>query len=549
MSAITPDASIADYPGPGMRNGTRPAVDPGRMSKAAWIRVGTIALLMGAIFWPNLSRLWHKTNPLSNQPDAGNWQHAIVVPLIGLYYLYANREELLRAPVRSRRLGRGNRDKDLRTAGFMFLLTAVLPTVAVFALGLHDSVFGPRLFLAIALLFANVLASLFIPSFVLGLAVLFQGLAIALLGIHPIHSDFIWDLGMVVTLFGVVLMLAGWDVMKVAWFPIVFLFCALPWPGQVYSWIAGPLQTLAARAAVATLRFTGVDIVRSGTKMLMMVPNKLTGTDELRVLNVAEACAGLRSLMTFITVAAAVAFLSARPLWQKLIITLSAVPIAIFCNVMRVTGQGLLDRYVSQDLAEGFAHQFVGVVMLIPAFLLILLVCWVLDHLFVDEVDEYERQRLRLAGGNIAERKVIQIQRPAVAPAGAGALATAPAVGVPAAPRPAMTPPPRPAGFPRPAGNAGPVARTIQPGAKAPPPQPPPQGPAQAAGPQAAKPAAPRAPGSPQVPASPRAPASPQAPRAAQAPGGATAPPKPAAPPRPAQQPPQNPQQPRREQP
>src|SRR6185369_11695867 len=107
-----------------------------------------------------------------------------------------------------------------------------------------------------------------------------------------------------------------------------------------------------------------------------------------RVLNVAEACAGLRSLMTFISVGATVAFLSNRPLWQKIIITLSAIPIAIFCNVMRVAGQGLLDHYVSRQLSESFAHQFVGLVMLIPAFFLILLVAWVLDHLFVEEVED-----------------------------------------------------------------------------------------------------------------------------------------------------------------
>src|SRR4029079_9005473 len=101
--------------------------------------------------------------------------------------------------------------------------------------------------------------------------------------------------------------------------------CRLPWPGLVYSWIAGPLQTLAARAAVATLRFTGVDIVRSGTKMLMMVPNRATGQEEMRILNVAEACAGLRSLMTFVTVAAAVAFVlgTVGPLGQKLVIGVS----------------------------------------------------------------------------------------------------------------------------------------------------------------------------------------------------------------------------------
>ena len=445
MSAITPDATLR------YGAGSQPAVGPGGLSKAAWIRIATITLLMGAIFWPNLARLWHKTNPLSNQPDAGNWQHAIAVPLIGLYYLYANREQLLAAPVRSRRLGTGRRNKDLKTLGWMFLLTWVLPCALLLMLGLHNSFFGAQLFIAITILFANVVASLFIPSAQLGFLILVEGLAIALFGIHPGHNDFVWDFGMVVTLFGVVLMLTGWDVMKVAWFPIVFLVCALPWPGLVYSWIAGPLQTLAARAAVMTLRFTGVEILRSGTKMLMMVPNAATGQDELRVLNVAEACAGLRSLMTFITVAAAVAFLSARPLWQKIVITLSAIPIAIFCNVMRVTGQGLLDRYWSQELAEGFAHQFVGLVMMIPAFLLILLVCWLLDHLFVDEVDEAERQRLRMSGARPGEKKVIQIQRPAVATVGAAV--------APAAPRPAVVPPPRPAGVSRPvAGGAKPQA-------------------------------------------------------------------------------------------
>jgi len=106
------------------------------------------------------------------------------------------------------------------------------------------------------------------------------------------------------------------------------------------------------------------------------------------VLNVAEACAGLKSLMTFISVGAAIGFLSSRATWQKILITLSAIPIAIFCNMMRVTGQGILDHYWSEKLSEGFAHQFVGLIMLIPAFFLILLVAWVLDNLFIEEADK-----------------------------------------------------------------------------------------------------------------------------------------------------------------
>src|SRR5690606_35056704 len=103
---------------------------------------------------------------------------------------------------------------------------------------------------------------------------------------------------------------------------------------------------------------------------------------------VAEACAGLRSLMTFITFGAAIAFLSVRPLWQKVIITLSAVPIAICCNTLRVAGQGLLDYHVSHEMSQNFAHSFVGLLMLIPAFFLLLLVGWILDHLFIEEVDD-----------------------------------------------------------------------------------------------------------------------------------------------------------------
>ncbi len=216
-----------------------------------------------------------------------------------------------------------------------------------------------------------------------GIGSMVFGIAAFMFGIYPGQNDYVKDLGMVITLFGVVLLLCGWAVMRIAWFPIAFLVCALPWPGLVYSMVASPLQQLAAKVAVKTLQLTGVTAYNSGTKIFI---GSLDG--DVRTLNVAEACAGLRSLMTFISVGAAVAFLSGRPLWQKILITVSAVPIAILCNVMRVAGQGLLDHYWSREISEGFAHQFVGMVMLVPAFFLILLVGWLLDQIFVEEVDD-----------------------------------------------------------------------------------------------------------------------------------------------------------------
>ena len=92
-------------------------------------------------------------------------------------------------------------------------------------------------------------------------------------------------------------------------------------------------------------------------------------------------------------------------MWQKLVIVVSAVPIAIFCNVMRVAGQGLLDHYVSTGWSEGFAHSFAGVVMLIPAMFLILLVAYILDNLFIEAVEDKRALRnklLRRSSGGFA---------------------------------------------------------------------------------------------------------------------------------------------------
>ena len=119
--------------------------------------------------------------------------------------------------------------------------------------------------------------------------IMFFGIAMFQYAIFPGQNDFLKDFGMVITLFGVVLAMAGWGVMRVAWFPIAFLVCGLPWPGLVYSKVAEPLQQLAANVAVWTLQLTGVEAAVGGTKISM-----IGGDGDWRTLNVAEACAGMR---------------------------------------------------------------------------------------------------------------------------------------------------------------------------------------------------------------------------------------------------------------
>ena len=429
------------------------------MGTETWVKVGVVAALFVGVFWMNLRRLWLKTAPFIGE---ANWGHSIFVPIVGLYYLFANRETLRAAGVREFVWGPVTRFSRLGVAiilagvggGMMGGAHFVAGTPHTIAAGLGEAVVGLGvLVLAVDWSLALMLAGLYVFAF----------------GYVRAHNDFITDAGMVITLGGVVLMLSGPAVMRTAWFPVAFLFCALPWPGLVYSWVAEPLQQMAAVVAVEVLKLTGVDAVTSGTKIVIASG---VANVQPRVLNVAEACAGMRSLMTFISVAAALAFLSVRPLWQRLIMVASAVPIAIGCNVARISGQGLLDHYASPKWSESFAHQMVGLVMLIPAFLLILLVGWVLDQLFIVEADDpaAEAERKAAAPPKVVVRAspavkaavvtraaaptvVVKPATPAAAPAVREPVAAKPAQStmpptirlVPA--KPAMTTPPRPRSF------------------------------------------------------------------------------------------------------
>ena len=341
------------------------------LSRQAWAQAGVIAVLFAAVFWPNLRRLWLKTNPFTGE---ANWGHSVFVPIVGLYFLFVNREALL-ADGGGRQFLFGRFARPSRLAAGAALVGVGLATVV--AAGFEH---GTVQALAAAGGKALAVLGTLVVMLDWSLAATLFGLGLFVYGIYPGQNDYLKDLGMVVTLFGIVLMLCGPGVMRTAWFPIAFLVCAIPWPGLVYSWVAEPLQHLAAEVAVGVLRLTGVESITSGTKIVIFG----NGITPQRTLNVAEACAGMRSLMTFISVAAALAFLSDRPLWQRLTMVASAVPIAIGCNVMRISGQGLLDHYVSPKWSESYAHQMVGLMMLIPAFLLILLVGWVLDQMFIE---------------------------------------------------------------------------------------------------------------------------------------------------------------------
>lgn len=282
-----------------------------------WIHLLLLAAAFVWLFWVNLQRLWQWTNPSSGDP---NWGHAIFIPLISLVYLLEHHDRVRQTPTRP------------SLTGILVLLAGIVLFIGGIVLNANFAYFG----------------------------IYFQ------------------DIGMLTALLGCVLAIFGWPMVRVAAFPIAYLFCALPWPPYVHDALTQPLQTLAATLSVHVLQLTGMNVEQAGNTIRI-----LSASGVERALNVAEACSGMRSLITFIAIGLAVAFLSERPLWQKIIISLAAVPIAITCNVFRIVGEGLLDQHVSRSLSDGFAHAAIGVVLLAPGLGLFLLFGWFLDRLTV----------------------------------------------------------------------------------------------------------------------------------------------------------------------
>ena len=141
---------------------------------------------------------------------------------------------------------------------------------------------------------------------------------------------------------------------------------------------------LAAKSATVVIQCLQIDATVKGSTI--EITTMRGGQWVVEKINVAEACSGLRMLMAFIALGAAMAYLADRAWWKRIVMLVLAVPIALVVNIGRVTVIGLL-TLVDRDMASGDFHVFVGMLMLIPAAGLFMLVGWVLDRVVIDEID------------------------------------------------------------------------------------------------------------------------------------------------------------------
>ncbi len=213
-----------------------------------------------------------------------------------------------------------------------------------------------------------------------GLAVMLLGLACYLFFILGFPNHMFQGASMLLTLAGVVLLVAGPHVFRVLAFPIAYLAFGVTISQQIMEKVTWPLKLFASQGAYVMLRVFGVEVERQGNVLEVFVPATL----EMRQLNVAEACSGMRMVVAFIALSVAVAFFSCRQWWQRIGVVLLAVPVALFMNIVRVAILGGL-TLVNPDLSVGESHTLIGTLLLFPAFLLFMLCVWILKKIAPDE--------------------------------------------------------------------------------------------------------------------------------------------------------------------
>jgi exosortase len=197
-----------------------------------------------------------------------------------------------------------------------------------------------------------------------GLALVVFAIAVLVLGVYGVEL-FTARMSFIFLLTGLIWTFFGWAMVRALQFPLLVLVLAIPFPAIVFNQITFPLQLLASRIASDILPLLGVPTLHEGNVIELPIMK----------LEVAEACSGIRSLMSLFTLAVFYGYFLERTTKRRVILALASIPIAVTANVVRIVGTGLCVQYWDPDKALGFFHEFSGWVMFV-----ISLACLYLVH-------------------------------------------------------------------------------------------------------------------------------------------------------------------------
>jgi len=174
---------------------------------------------------------------------------------------------------------------------------------------------------------------------------------------------------------GIGALLGGWRVLRWSWPAVAFLFFMIPLPYQAEVALGGPLQRIATLGSAFTLQVLGQPAVADGNTIML---------NEIK-LGIVEACSGLRMLLTFFAFSTAVAILIRKPWLEKICIILSAVPIALLTNILRITVTGIMYQQ-NEKFAKVFFHDLAGWFMMPICLLCLGIELWILNRLIWNSV-------------------------------------------------------------------------------------------------------------------------------------------------------------------
>lgn len=293
------------------------SVTAARSNTALWPRltpgVGVGVVLLVAAFFGLFFR-WFERQTLLSYNGLEDWGHAFVIPVISAFFIWRNRERLkAEAPV----------------------------------------VFWPGL-----------------APFLLGIMSYFYAVV-------AIQSHMVEGFAVLLTLFGLVLLMLGPGVMRWLFIPIGYLIFGITLAEMIMITVTFQLQLLASQGAWVILGVIGsvadFTIDLDGNTLM------LYHDGETIPLNVAEACSGMRMVVAFYALSVWVALTWCGQWWQRIALFLCAGPVAVLMNMIRVAVLGLLSIW-DTDLAAGQAHTLIGTLLLIPSLGLYLGIAWALNR-------------------------------------------------------------------------------------------------------------------------------------------------------------------------
>jgi exosortase len=200
-----------------------------------------------------------------------------------------------------------------------------------------------------------------------GLLIFIAALCLLVLGVLGAEL-FLSRVSLVLLIAGLVIFFFGWARFRAILFPWALLILMVPIPTVLFSLITSSLQVLASKFATATLPLARVPVLREGN--IIHLP--------AMALEVAEACSGIRSLLSLTTLAIIYGYLTETRTWVRVVLAAAAIPVAVFANSLRIFGTGLMVQYWDPDKAEGFFHLFSGWLIFVSALAMLFLLHWLL---------------------------------------------------------------------------------------------------------------------------------------------------------------------------